>query len=225
VAELAVAKTTTIAGFARRHAEPRPTFPDRLPRERVAIDPPTACACYGGNRLRKLSKDVTHPLESIPGSGRSSRPCGKSSPAAIAIRSARRTPRFWGAVCLALSPILTALECHVFSAERGSMAMMRLSLSSPSARPILLDFGLMSPTTNPSVEQTHRRRCSTIREIETANIRRRTSPNWSGIYQGDVVSDYGRLYTPGRKPGQIRQAGCWSTRRRLFINADLQETA
>lgn len=30
------------------------------------IDPPTACACCGSNRLRKLGEDVTRTLESVP---------------------------------------------------------------------------------------------------------------------------------------------------------------
>jgi transposase len=54
-AEQAAAKTTTVRVFARRRAE-RDTFLDHLPRERVVIDPPTACACCGGNRLRKLGR-------------------------------------------------------------------------------------------------------------------------------------------------------------------------
>jgi transposase len=57
-AERAVAKTTTVRGFTRERAE-RQTFPEHLPRERVVIDPPTACECCGSNRLRKLGEDVT----------------------------------------------------------------------------------------------------------------------------------------------------------------------
>jgi transposase len=64
-AERAVAKTTTVRGFIRKRAE-RQTFPEHLPRERVVIDPPTACECCGGNRLRKLGEDVTRTLESVP---------------------------------------------------------------------------------------------------------------------------------------------------------------
>ena len=56
--EQAVAKTTTVRGFTRKRAE-RQTFPEHLPRERVVIDPPTACECCGGSRLRKLGEDVT----------------------------------------------------------------------------------------------------------------------------------------------------------------------
>ena len=64
-AEIAVAKTTAVAGFARARLE-RNTFPEHLPRERVVIDPPVACDCCGGTRLRKLGEDVTRTLEVIP---------------------------------------------------------------------------------------------------------------------------------------------------------------
>jgi len=64
-AERAVAKTTTVRGFTRKRAE-RQTFPEHLPRERVVVDPPTACECCGSNRLRKLGEDVTRTLEVVP---------------------------------------------------------------------------------------------------------------------------------------------------------------
>src|SRR3984893_9376708 len=64
-AEAAVAKTTSVRGFTRTRVE-RQTFPEHLPRERVVIDPPAACECCGGNRLRKLGEDVTRTLESVP---------------------------------------------------------------------------------------------------------------------------------------------------------------
>src|SRR5258705_7667457 len=64
-AERAVARTTIVRGFTRTRPE-RNTFPDHLPRERVVIDPPTACECCGGNRLRKLGEDVTRTLETQP---------------------------------------------------------------------------------------------------------------------------------------------------------------
>jgi len=65
-AEMAVARTTTVAGFTRKRPAERNTFPDHLPRERVVIDPPAACECCGGTRLRKLGEDVTQTLEVIP---------------------------------------------------------------------------------------------------------------------------------------------------------------
>ena len=64
-AEQAAAKTTTVRPFTRRRAA-RDTFPDHLPRERVVINPPTACACCGSLRLRKLGEDVTRTLETTP---------------------------------------------------------------------------------------------------------------------------------------------------------------
>ena len=64
-AEAAVARTTNVAAFTRKRPE-RNTFPDHLPRERVVLDPPTACECCGGGRLRKLGEDVTRTLETQP---------------------------------------------------------------------------------------------------------------------------------------------------------------
>src|SRR6202795_526382 len=64
-AEMAVAKTTTVAAFTRKRPARKP-FPAHLPRERVIVPGPTACLCCGGGRLRKLGEDVTETLESIP---------------------------------------------------------------------------------------------------------------------------------------------------------------
>ena len=64
-AETAAAKTTTVAGFTRARPARRP-FPEHLPRERVVIPAPAACACCGGTRLSKLGEDVTETLEVVP---------------------------------------------------------------------------------------------------------------------------------------------------------------
>jgi transposase len=64
-AEMAVAKTTTVAAFTRKRPARKP-FPEHLPRERVIVPGPTACLCCGGGRLRKLGETVTETLESIP---------------------------------------------------------------------------------------------------------------------------------------------------------------
>lgn len=61
-----MAKTTTVRAFTRKRPTERQTFPAHLPRERIVIEPPTACGCCGGNRLRKLGEDVTQTLEVIP---------------------------------------------------------------------------------------------------------------------------------------------------------------
>src|SRR3954467_2455669 len=64
-AEMAVAKTTTVAAFTRKRPARKP-FPEHLPRERVIVPGPAACLCCGGGRLRKLGETVTETLESIP---------------------------------------------------------------------------------------------------------------------------------------------------------------
>jgi transposase len=64
-AEMAVAKTTTVAAFTRKRPARKP-FPEHLPRERVIVPGPTACLCCGGGRLRKFGETVTETLESIP---------------------------------------------------------------------------------------------------------------------------------------------------------------
>jgi transposase len=68
-AEMAAAKTatatTTVASFSRKRPSRKP-FPDHLPRERVVVPGPVACACCGGTRLSKLGEDVTETLEVIP---------------------------------------------------------------------------------------------------------------------------------------------------------------
>jgi transposase len=273
-AELAVAKTTTVAGFVRKRPEPRTTFPDHLPRERVVIDPPTACACCGGNRLRKLGEDVTRTLESIPRQWKvietvrekfTCRDCEKVSQTPAPFHA---IPRGWagpsllamilyekfgahqplnrlceryalegvpiplstmadavGAACLALRPILTALERHVFSAERlhgddttvpvlaaGKTDIARCWVYVADDKP----FGGTSP---PAAMFYYSRDRSG--EHPQAHLAR-----WSGIFQADAFSGYGKLYAPDRKPGPIQQAGCWShARRPFFIHADLQEAA
>jgi transposase len=64
-AEMAAAKTTNVAAFTRKRPGRR-AFPDHLPRERIVMPAPEACACCGGSRLSKLGEDVTETLETIP---------------------------------------------------------------------------------------------------------------------------------------------------------------
>ncbi|MCB8878415.1 IS66 family transposase [Acidisoma silvae] len=273
-AELAVAKSTTVPGFVRKRPEVRATFPDNLPRERVVIDPPIACGCCGGDRLRKLGEDVTRTLEAIPRQWKvvetvrekfTCRDCEKVSqtPAPFHV-----IPRGWagpsllamilyekfgahqplnrlceryaleavpiplstmadavGAACHALSPILTALEHHVFLAERlhgddttvpvlaaGKTDIARCWVYVADDKP----FGGSSPPA--AIFYYSRDRTGDHPQAHLAK--------WSGIFQADAFPGYGKLYAPDRKPGQIQEAGCWShARRPFFIHADLQETA
>src|SRR6266436_3345919 len=64
-AEMAAAKTTRVASFTRKRPSRKP-FPEHLPRERVIVPGPTACACCGGARLSKLGEEITETLEVIP---------------------------------------------------------------------------------------------------------------------------------------------------------------
>jgi transposase len=64
-AEIAVTRTASVAAFTRKRPARKP-FPAHLPRERVIVPGPTACACCGGTRLSKLGEDVTETLEVVP---------------------------------------------------------------------------------------------------------------------------------------------------------------
>jgi transposase len=64
-AETAATKASRVAAFTRTRPARRP-FPAHLPRERIVVPGPSACACCGGARLAKLGEDVTETLEVIP---------------------------------------------------------------------------------------------------------------------------------------------------------------
>jgi transposase len=57
--------TTQVRAFTRRKPARQP-FPAHLPRERVVVPGPSACACCGSTRLAKLGEDVTETLEAVP---------------------------------------------------------------------------------------------------------------------------------------------------------------
>jgi transposase len=61
----AAEETTAVRGFTRKKPARKP-FPAHLPRERVIVPGPTACACCGSTRLAKLGEDVTETLEVVP---------------------------------------------------------------------------------------------------------------------------------------------------------------
>ena len=64
-AEMATAKTTKVASFTRKRPSRQP-FPERLPRERVIVPGPAACACCGSTRLSKIGEDITETLDVVP---------------------------------------------------------------------------------------------------------------------------------------------------------------
>ena len=65
-AEQAAAGTTEVKAFTRRRRSGRKPFAEHLPRERVVVPPPDACACCGSQKLSKIGEDVTETLEVIP---------------------------------------------------------------------------------------------------------------------------------------------------------------
>jgi transposase len=64
-AEQAAAKTSAVKAVTRQRSSRKP-FPDHLPRERVVVPAPSACACCGSTKLAKLGETITETLESIP---------------------------------------------------------------------------------------------------------------------------------------------------------------
>jgi transposase len=58
-------ETALIPAHARGKPSRKP-FPEHLPRERVIVPGPAACACCGSTRLAKLGEDMTETLEVVP---------------------------------------------------------------------------------------------------------------------------------------------------------------
>ena len=56
---------TAVRAFTCKKPSRKP-FPEHLPRERVIVPGPTACACCGSTRLSKLGEDMTETLEVVP---------------------------------------------------------------------------------------------------------------------------------------------------------------
>jgi transposase len=65
VAAEKAAASTQVHAFTRRRSTRKP-FPAHLPRERIIVPGPTACACCGSTKLAKLGEDVTETLEVVP---------------------------------------------------------------------------------------------------------------------------------------------------------------
>jgi transposase len=65
VAAEKAAVTTQVRAFTCRKPARKP-FPAHLPRERVIVPGPSACACCGSKRLVKLGEDVSESLEVVP---------------------------------------------------------------------------------------------------------------------------------------------------------------
>jgi transposase len=272
-AEMAAAKTTKVTSFTRRRPARKP-FPAHLPRERVIVPGPTACACCGGARLSKLGEDITETLEVIPKSWKviqhvrekfTCRDCEKISqapapfhvlargwagPSLLAMilfekfgqhqplnRQAERYTKEGlpfslstladqvGGCTAALMPLFKRLEAHVLSAERlhgddttvpvlakGKTDTGRIWVYVRDDKP----FG--GPAPPAAVFYYSRDRAGEHPQAHLAT--------YTGIFQADAYSGYGKLYEPGRSPGPIFEAACWvHARRPFFVMADLAENA
>jgi transposase len=272
-AEMARAKTTNVASFNRRRPSRKP-FPEHLPRERVIVPGPAACACCGGTRLSKLGEDITETLEVIPKSWKviqhvrekfTCRDCEKISqaptpfhvlargwagPSLLAMilfekfgqhqplnRQAERYAKEGvpislstladqvGGCTMALMPLFKRIEAHVLCAERlhgddttvpvlakGKTDTGRIWVYVRDDKP----FGGPAP---PAAAFYYSR--DRAGEHPQAHL-----ATYSGIFQADAYSGYGKLYERGRSPGPIFEAACWvHARRPFFVMADLAENA
>jgi transposase len=85
-AKHAAARTMAVRAFTRQRSSRKP-FPAHLPRERIVIPAPSACACCGSTKLAKLGETITETLESVPRQWKVIQTCGRNSPAGTARRS------------------------------------------------------------------------------------------------------------------------------------------
>ena len=130
-----------------------------------------------------------------------------------------------GGCTAALTPLFKRLEAHVLSAERlhgddttvpvlakGKTDTGRIWVYVRDDKP----FGGRAPPA--AVFYYSRDRAGEHPQAHLAD--------YTGIFQADAYSGYGKLYEPGRAPGPIFEAACWvHARRPFFVMADLAENA
>jgi transposase len=130
-----------------------------------------------------------------------------------------------GGCTAALTPLFKRIEAHVLSAERlhgddttvpvlakGKTDTGRIWVYVRDDKP----FG--GPAPPAAVFYYSRDRAGEHPQAHLAD--------YTGIFQADAYSGYGKLYEPGRAPGPIFEAACWvHARRPFFVMADLAENA
>src|ERR1700693_2120745 len=130
-----------------------------------------------------------------------------------------------GAGCVVLDPIFRRIEAHALAAERlhgddttvpvlakGKTDIARSWVYVRDDRP----FG--GPAPPAAVFYYSRDRSGEHPQGHLAS--------YAGILQADAYGGYGKLYEPGRSPGPVIEAACWShARRRFFVLADIAATA
>jgi transposase len=136
----------------------------------------------------------------------------------------RSTLADWvGAVSVALKPLVAAIEAHVLAGARvhaddtpvpvlakGKTKTGRLWTVVRDDRP----FGERDPPAAAYFYSPDRSGVHAARFLA----------GFAGILQADAFSGFGRLYKPGRNPGPVIEAGCWShARRKFFELAELKK--
>ena len=74
----------------------------------------------------------------------------------------------------------------------------------------------MCTTISRSVARTRQRRCSATPGTDSGDHPVEHLRTFTGILQADAYAGYRRLYEPGRSPGPVTEALCWSRGRRKF---------
>src|SRR5271163_831146 len=252
-AEMAVAKTTTVAAFTRKRPARKP-FPEHLPRER--------------------GEDITETLESIPRQWKviqhvrekfTCRDCEKISqapapfhviargwagPSLLAMvlfekfgqhqplnRQAERYAREGvpislstladqvGGCTAALTPLFKRLEAHVMSAERlhGDDTWVPVLAKGKTDTGRIWVYVRDDKPFGGTEPPGAVFYYSRDRAGEHPQAH---LANYSGIFQADAYGGYTKLYEGGRTPGPILEAACWvHGRRPFFVMADLTENA
>jgi len=130
-----------------------------------------------------------------------------------------------GAVCVALQPLLSRIEAHVFGAGRlhgddttvpvlakGKTETGRIWTYVRDDRP----FG--GPDAPAAMFYYSRDR--------RAEHPREHLCRYGGLFQADAYTGYQDLYDPGRQPGPLIEAACWAHARRPFFQmADVEAAA
>jgi transposase len=130
-----------------------------------------------------------------------------------------------GACCAVLDPLFRLIEAHVFAAERlhgddTTVPVLARGKTDIGRSWVYVrdDCPFGGPAPPAAVFYYSRDRGGAHPQGHLATYR--------GILQADAFGGYTKLYEPGRKPGPITEAACWShARRKFFVLADLAHNA
>ncbi|MCW3476305.1 IS66 family transposase [Limobrevibacterium gyesilva] len=126
-----------------------------------------------------------------------------------------------GTCCAVLDPMVKLIEAHVFAAERlhgddtTVPVLARGKTDIGRSWVYVRDDGPFGGPAPPAAMFYYSRdRGGAHPQSHLATYR--------GILQADAFGGYTKLYDPGREPGSITEAACWShARRKFFVLADL----